>query len=210
MSKKEKNILIIDYQIGNVSSVINAIKSLGHNVSLSNEKKSFENATHLILPGVGSFEAGMSNINNLKLKDIITEKVKKKNIPILGICLGMQLLASEGYENNILTKGLNLIDGKVELLNSHNEKLPHIGWNSVKFKKKNQLNFDFDKMNDFYFVHSYFFNCKNQTDIFATTCYGSNFPSIVQKKNIIGVQFHPEKSLEKGMKLLKNFLNLNA
>ena len=122
----------------------------------------------------------------------------------------MQLLASEGYENNILTKGLNLIEGKVELLNSHNEKLPHIGWNSVEFKKKKQLNFDLDKINDFYFVHSYFFNCKNQTDILATTCYGSNFASIVQKKNIIGVQFHPEKSLEKGMKLLKNFLNLNA
>ena len=210
MSRKEKNVLVIDYQIGNVSSVINAIKSLGYNVNLSNEKNSFENATHLILPGVGSFEAGMSNINNLKLKDLITEKVKKNNTPILGICLGMQLLASEGYENNILTKGLDLIEGKVELINSLDEKLPHIGWNSIEFKKKNELNFDLDEKNDFYFVHSYFFNCKNDTDVLATTCYGSNFPSIVQKKNIIGVQFHPEKSLEKGMKLLKNFLNIDA
>ena len=210
MSNLNQDVLVIDYQIGNVSSVINAIKKLGHKANLSNNINSIENASHLILPGVGSFEAGMSNINRLELKEVIIEKVKKKNTPILGICLGMQLLATEGNENNVLTKGLNLIEGKVEMINSKDKKLPHIGWNSAIFQKESKLSDGLNVENDFYFVHSYYFNCKNKNEILATTNYGSNFPSIIKKDNIIGVQFHPEKSLEKGMVLLKNFLNINA
>ena len=122
----------------------------------------------------------------------------------------MQLFATEGYENNVVTKGLDLIEGKVEIINSLKEKLPHIGWNTVTFKENNNLDKNLDKENDCYFVHSYYFNCKQKDEVIATTNYGSNFPSIIKKKNIIGMQFHPEKSLDKGMKLLKNYLDFNA
>ena len=137
-------------------------------------------------------------------------KAKNEKKPILGICLGMQLFASEGHENQVIKKGLNLIEGKVKLLNSKKEKLPHIGWNSVKFKSNFKLISNLDNQSDFYFVHSYCFNCKNSSEVSGTTNYGLDFTSIVQKYNIIGTQFHPEKSLEKGLKLLNNFLNLNA
>ena len=117
MSNK-RNILIVDYQIGNVSSVINAVKKLGHNPILSNSENSFKEASHIILPGVGSFEAGINNIEKLGIKNLILDQVLNEKKPILGICLGMQLFASEGHENQVIKKGLNLIEGKVELLNS--------------------------------------------------------------------------------------------
>ena len=205
-----RNILIIDYQIGNVSSVINAVKKLGYTPVLSNSEISFKNASHIILPGVGSFEAGINNIEKLGLKKLILDQVLNKKKPILGICLGMQLFASEGHENKVIKKGLNLIEGKVELLRSKNEKLPHIGWNSVIFKSNFKLISNLESQSDFYFVHSYCFNCKYDSEVSGTTTYGSDFTSVVQKGNIIGTQFHPEKSLEKGLKLLDSFLNLNA
>jgi len=216
MFNSQKNILVMDYQIGNVSSVINAVKKLGYKVKLSNKKDDFNKASHLILPGVGSFEVGMANIIKLGIKDIIIDYVRNKKIPILGICLGMQLFATEGYENakghenKTVTKGLNLIEGEVIKLKSKSEKLPHIGWNTVYFKKKNQLNKDLEPNRDFYFVHSYFFKCKNDSEVLGTTNYGSTFTSIIKKNNIYGMQFHPEKSLDKGLTLLKNFLEINA
>ena len=216
MFNSQKNILVIDYQIGNVSSVINAVKKLGYKVKLSNKKDDFNKASHLILPGVGSFEVGMANIIKLGIKDIIIDYVRNKKIPILGICLGMQLFATEGYENakghenKTVTKGLNLIEGEVIKLKSKSEKLPHIGWNTAYFKKKNQLNKDLEPNRDFYFVHSYFFKCKNDSEVLGTTNYGSTFTSIIKKNNIYGMQFHPEKSLDKGLTLLKNFLEINA
>ena len=216
MLNSEKNILIIDYQIGNVSSVINAVKKLGYKVKLSNKKDEFNKASHLILPGVGSFEAGMTNIVKSGIKDIIIDYVINKKIPILGICLGMQLFATEGsenakgHQNKTVTKGLNLIEGEVIKLESKSEKLPHIGWNTVNFKEKNHLNKDLDPSRDFYFVHSYCFKCKNDSEVLATTNYGSIFTSIIKKNNIYGMQFHPEKSLDKGLTLLKNFLEINA
>ena len=216
MFNSQKNILVIDYQIGNVSSVINAVKKLGYKVKLSNKKDDFNKASHLILPGVGSFEVGMANIIKSGIKDIIIDYVRNKKIPILGICLGMQLFATEGYENakghenKTVTKGLNLIEGEVIKLESKSEKLPHIGWNTVYFKKKNQLNKDLEPNRDFYFVHSYCFKCTNDSEVLGTTNYGSTFTSIIKKNNIYGMQFHPEKSLDKGLTLLKNFLEINA
>ena len=207
---ENRNILIVDYQIGNVSSVINAVKKLGYKAILSKDESSFDSCSHIILPGVGSFEAGINNIEKLGLKKLILDQVLNKKKPILGICLGMQLFASEGHENKVIKKGLNLIDGKVELLNSKNEKLPHIGWNSVKFKSDFKLNPNLKIQSDFYFVHSYCFNCKHDTEISGITNYGTDFTSVVQKGNITGTQFHPEKSLEKGLKFLNSFLNINA
>ena len=130
-------------------------------------------------------------------------------MPILGICLGMQILSDYGSENNN-SKGLGLIKGNVEILKEVPNKLPHLGWNSVKFKdKKNKLFFNVPDDRDFYFIHSYYFNCKNKQNILATSKYNIEFPAIINNDLIFGVQFHPEKSHKNGLKLIENFLKLN-
>jgi len=210
MLGKKNNVIVVDYQIGNVSSVINAIKKLGFNCKLSYHYEDLKSASHIILPGVGSFEQGMDNINKLGLKKIIIDYVLNRKIPFLGICLGMQLLATEGYENNKHTKGLDLIQGKVIKLDSKGFKLPHIGWNNAEFLFETPLNKNIQNKSDFYFVHSWVFECNKKENIVSTTNYGSRFTSTIGQNYIYGTQFHPEKSLEMGLKLLQNFLNINA
>tara|TARA_B100001964_G_C14175336_1_gene573545 strand:- start:239 stop:886 length:648 start_codon:yes stop_codon:yes gene_type:complete len=215
MLGNNKKVIIIDYQLGNISSVINAVKTLGFNYELTNNKEKFEYASHIILPGVGSFKKGMENINNLGLKNAIKNYTLKENIPFLGICLGMQLLATEGYEaedglkNNKPTPGLDLIRGKIIKLESKKEKLPHIGWNNVKFLRNTPLNNNIRNDSHFYFIHSWVFECEKK-NIISTTEYGSYFTSIVGQNNIYGTQFHPEKSLDVGLGMLNNFLHINA
>jgi len=201
-------IVIIDYNTGNVDSIIKILKFFNSSVELTNSHKAIENAQIIILPGQGSFSFGMEQLNNLRLIDLIKDKVINKKTPILGICLGMQILATSGIENKY-TEGLGFIDGEIKKIPTK-YKLPHIGWNEVSFKNNNKIFFDIENNKDFYFIHSYYFECKNKENIIATTNYGFEFPSAIQKKNILGFQFHPEKSLKNGLKLIGNFLKNNA
>ena len=204
-----KKIVIIDLEIGNVGSVKRAIRHFGYQAIVSNSHEDINSATHLILPGVGSFDEGMKKIHANRIKEILVEMVKIKNIPILGICLGMQLFATKGYENKKETNGLNIIPGLVKKLKNNTEfKLPHIGWNDVVFKKKNKIFKNILDNSDFYYIHSYEFICQDEVSIIGISNYYNNFTSVVNQNNIYGVQFHPEKSLEQGLQIIKNFLEI--
>lgn len=206
MTTNKYDVVVIDYKTGNVDSVIKAIKYFGKSVILSNDPRDIINAGKLILPGQGSFDFGMEQLKNLNLIDLIQKCVEIDRTPILGICLGMQLLADVGYENK-KTNGLGFIQGEVKKLETK-LKLPHIGWNEVHFTQNSILFKELENNKDFYFVHSYYFNCLNQENILAVSDYNFKFPSIIAKKNIYGFQFHPEKSLKNGLKLLNNFLEI--
>ena len=198
---------MVDYKTGNVDSVLKAISMANKTVELSDKKDVILSAKKIILPGQGSFDYGMEQLLNLDLVNIITEQVTLKKIPVLGICLGMQILADIGYENQKKTKGLGLIKGEVKKIPT-NLKLPHVGWNEVLIKKEDRIFSEIEDKKDFYFVHSYYFDCFNQEEVLSTTNYDFNFPSIVGRDNIYGFQFHPEKSLKNGLKLLNNFLKI--
>lgn len=200
-------IIIIDYKIGNVGSILNMLEKIGVDAVISSDIGQIKNASKLILPGVGSFDNGMKNLEEMGLISVLEEKVLKGKTPILGICLGMQLFARKSEEG--VLNGLGWIDGEVRKFKLDNSfKIPHMGWNTIDICKKDPLFADMEDEIKFYFVHSYHFACKSQDDILATTNYGYDFPSIIRKENIIGVQFHPEKSHKYGMKLLKNFVEL--
>jgi len=197
-------ICIIDYGSGNQKSLYNLIDYLGYNVSLSRTDKDIRNSTHLLLPGVGSYADLMERIKNLNLNDLINEHVLIKKKPFLGICVGMQVLSSFGNEYK-RTKGLNFIEGEVRKINSEALKIPHIGWNNISFKKDSFLE-DESLINlDFYFLHSYVFDPSDKNNIIGFTKYGEIFPSIINKENIWGFQFHPEKSQQAGQIILKKF-----
>lgn len=203
-------IVIIDYGMSNLGSITNALEECdGENVVVINDPQQLKTATHIILPGVGSFKDGIDNLVKTGFKEAIIEAVLTDKIPILGICLGMQLLADKGFEGGEVD-GLGLVSGVVERLKpvGKEERIPHVGWNEVYMKKDNLLLRGIPKGTDFYFVHSYHFIPKNKGDILATTPYCGGFVSAVAKKNIYGTQFHPEKSQRPGFKLLKNFINL--
>ena len=200
-------ICILDYKSGNVGSVFNIIKYMGYNCKISNEEKDLEDASHIILPGVGSFKKSMKKIKeNIPIKKL-EEQILKKKKPFLGICVGMQVLAEKGNEFGI-ENGLGWIEGEVNILKTENLPLPHICWNSINIKNKSELTKNLEGINDFYFVHSYKFDVKNEDEINARTEYGENFCSIVNKDKIYGVQFHPEKSQKSGIQLLNNFMNI--
>ncbi len=209
--KNKKNIVIIDLGISNVQSVLRAFKRIEQNVQISDKISDLNKATHLVLPGVGSFEKGMASLNNKDLSNNLLNLVKVKRVPILGICLGMQLFATYGFENNVKSKGLNLISGEVIKIEQKKDiRLPHVGWNNVNFLKKNFILIDVENNSNFYFTHSYHLNCSNKKNIVGKTNYGSDFVSILGENNIYGVQFHPEKSLNFGIKILNNFSNISA
>jgi len=200
-------VTIIDYGMGNIGSITNMIKRIGYSSEVSRDISQIQAASKIILPGVGHFDNAMQNIDKLGLRNIIRKKAIEDKTPILGICLGMQIMCKQSEEGS--TAGLNLIDADVKRFNflSHlNLKVPHMGWNIVEPKKDNNL---FDKMlgeQRFYFVHSYHVVCNNEKDIVATTNYCYDFTSSFGHENILGVQFHPEKSHKFGMQLLKNFI----
>ena len=200
MSINKLDVVVVDYKTGNVDSVLKAISMANKTVELSDKKDVILSAKKIILPGQGSFDYGMEQLLNLDLVNIITEQVTLKKIPVLGICLGMQILADIGYENQKKTKGLGLIKGEVKKIPT-NLKLPHVGWNEVLIKKEDRIFSEIEDKKDFYFVHSYYFDCFNQEEVLSTTNYDFNFPSIVGRDNIYGFQFHPEKSLKNGLKL---------
>ncbi len=200
-------VTIIDYGMGNVASVKNALSFLGVNSIISNQAKDLEQATHLILPGVGAFGDGMDRLKEFNLAEMLEKEVLEKKKPFLGICLGMQLLAEEGEEGG-LHRGLGWIKGKVRRFNIDQKKfrIPHVGWNDVSIKNSSVLFQNIDPK-IFYFVHSYFLVPEDPEIVAATCKYGEEFTAAVQKDNIFGAQFHPEKSQKSGLALLKNFIN---
>jgi glutamine amidotransferase len=204
---KELNIVIIDYGVGNTYSVSNAIKYLGYKkLMVSNIEKEIREADALILPGVGAFDEATRNLKARNLIEVLNEEVLGKGKPILGICLGMQLLASASEENGF-HEGLNWIEGRVKKLELPNGfAVPHVGWNDVTCNFSDPLfNRNADNSN-FYFDHSYYFDC-DEKYVAAYCNYGVKVTAAVQHKNIFGVQFHPEKSQTSGLKLFRSFFN---
>ena len=197
-------IVIIDYDLGNLGSVKNALDKLGVDSMISKSRKDIEKADGLILPGVGSAKQGMENLKARQLDKILIGEIKKEK-PFLGICLGMQLLFSESEEGNV--KCLNVINGKVKKFNSE-LKVPQIGWNTVKQITKNKLFKDIPKTSSFYFVNSFYCQPEDQSLIVGKTEYGINYCSVLVKENIIATQFHPEKSGQDGLQFIKNWIKL--
>lgn len=198
-------ITIIDYGMGNLKSVYNALKKVNFDCQISSEVTDIEMADKLILPGVGAFKDAMDNLQNLDLILPIRKKVND-GCPLLGICLGMQMLFDEGYECE-LRKGLGFIEGKIKLMNSkENLKIPHIGWNRLEFNRENKILNNINKESFVYYVHSFMATEMIDENLIAYSKYGYiNIPGIVNKGNVYGMQFHPEKSGEVGLKILKNF-----
>lgn len=172
---------------------------------ISNEKEVIENSTHLVLPGVGAFGSAMSKIQASIPLDVILKELKKGKM-FLGICVGMQVLAETGFENGSYS-GLGLISGSVNRL-SVGLPLPHVGWNDISIKNDHAIFSELPLNPDFYFVHAYAIQALNEVEVLATTEYGVNFHSVICKENIIGVQFHPEKSQRNGLQLLNNFVGM--
>lgn len=201
----KKLVCILDYGSGNVKSVYNIFNFLNYDVVVSNNKKIIKDCSHIVLPGVGAFGLSMKKILEKIPIDVLENEVLEKGKPFLGICLGMQVLADEGNEFG-KHKGLGWIEGSVDLLKVKDLSIPHIGWNEVKMMNNNKLLNKLNDINDFYFVHSYAFNPLNKNHIGSITSYGLEFVSSVQKNNIFGVQFHPEKSQKAGQLLINNFM----
>ena len=214
-------VLIIDYGSGNIKSVYNSVKKTLNNYNISIEVKvsnnllEIKNSYKIILPGVGSFNQCMDRINKTEdLVGTLNDQIITKKKPFLGICVGMQILADYGYENK-KTKGLSWINGEVKSLknftdHSQNLKIPHMGWNNLSVNSKTiNLLHDITDEDQFYFVHSYFFDIKNKKNIICNTKYGIDIPAIINDDNIFGFQFHPEKSGRSGLKILYNWLKLS-
>lgn len=199
-------IIIVDYGMGNFGSILNMLKRVGAKAAISSYVSDIEKADKLILPGVGSFDNAMKNLDGLKLVPVLNKKVLKEKTPILGICLGIQLFTKKSEEGTL--PGLGWIDAETirfRFDRKQNLKIPHMGWNTVKILKARPLFENMYAGARFYFVHSYHLVCKNKQDAATTTGYGYDFVSSVAKGNIYGTQFHPEKSHKFGMKLLENF-----
>jgi glutamine amidotransferase len=203
------NIAIIKYGMGNVASVQKSIKKLGYNSIITNDHAEIQRSDFIILPGVGSFSTGIENLHTLDLVNILTEEVIDKKKPFLGICLGMQLIATVGNEPYKIN-GLGWIDGEVVKIEAHkNMRIPHLGWNNVTVENKEDFYHEFEGL-DYYFIHSYHFNAVNSEDVVLKVNYGTPLVAALQKDNIYAMQFHPEKSQESGMCLLKKIINQYA
>lgn len=203
------SVLIVDYGLGNLLSVKRAFEKCKSEVFISNDPSKLKEVDHIVLPGVGTFRDGMKNLTEQGWIEPLINAVKIDNKPILGICLGMQLLANRGFEGGSI-QGLGLIDGEVRKISSidDKEKVPHVGWNEVNWVDDVPIFKEINTGTDFYFVHSYEFVPRNKENIAATTPYCGGFVSSVYNNNIYGVQFHPEKSQKPGFKLIKNFISL--
>ena len=206
---------IINYGVGNIGSVIGSINNLGFQYKVIENESEFDAVDRLILPGVGNFKKCKKILDSKNFTSRIKKKVLKDKMPILGICLGMQLLASygtEGSKDNDFSEGLNLISGNIVSLKrlGSNLVLPHIGWNNIKIKQDNSLIENIPDNTDFYFVHSYAFSNVKENYVIAEASYGVSFPVIVNHKNVWGTQFHPEKSSAAGLEIIKKFISIKC
>ena len=203
-------IVILDYKLSNLNCVFSAVNYLGFKAKISNKKSDIINAKKLILPGVGAFPDAMSNLKELDLINVLNENVLLKKTPILGICLGAQLICKSSEEFN-LVEGLKWVDANVIKLKSNNVdlRIPHTGWNDIEIVKKKSILLNGISKEEmlFYFNHSYLIKSNNTTDVSAYCNYGLKFTAIIEKDNIFATQFHPEKSQLTGLMVLKNFLS---
>jgi glutamine amidotransferase len=200
------NVCILDFGSGNVASVKNSFDRLGIGSFISNEVPDILRASHLVLPGVGAFKASMERIKNKLPLDVLGAQISLGK-PLLGICIGMQVFAESGFEFEI-HPGLNLIPGSEVIELPKTVPKPHVGWNSIEINNPHLILNKIEDGADFYFVHSYFVSKIANLNIIATCDYGLKFPAVLAKDNLIGVQFHPEKSQNNGDQLLRNFVEL--
>ena len=207
------NIAIVDYKSGNISSVINSFNEVAKDkvkIDVTSDINKIKSSDKVVLPGQGSFKSCVDGLNNINgLVDTLNEFAINNKKPLLGICVGLQMFADIGYEETE-TKGLGWISGKVSKINNQNGKfkLPHIGWNQINIVKKSKIFQNIENYSHMYFVHSYEFIPEDKKVILATTDYSSNIVCSVEKENIFGTQFHPEKSDNLGLKIIDNFINL--
>jgi len=207
------NVTIVDYNSGNISSVINSFKEVAKekvNIEVTSDLEKIKLSDKVVLPGQGSFKSCIDALNSINgLVDTLNEFAIDNKKPLLGICVGLQMFAEIGYEETA-TKGLGWISGKVSKINNQNNKykLPHIGWNQISIVKDSKIFKNIENNSHMYFVHSYEFVPKDKSVISSTTDYSSNIVCAVEKENIFGTQFHPEKSDKIGLKLIQNFINL--
>ena len=201
-------ITIVDYGMGNLGSIRNMFKRIKVESEITADVDKIAAAKKVLLPGVGAFDAAMQRINESGLKEVLDKKATEEKVPVLGICLGMQLLTKSSEEGKL--PGLGWIDARTLRFQfaDHSLKVPHMGWNLVYKKNESPLTTNLPEEPRFYFVHSYHVQCSNPGDVLMTTHYGIDFHSIIQHENIYGAQFHPEKSHKYGMKLLENFARL--
>ena len=208
----KKKITIVDYGSGNLLSAKQSFVKVANltntntEIQISSDPRSLKESSHVVLPGQGAFKTCMDGIQKIPgMQDQLNEFVAIKKRPFFGICVGMQLLADTSEENGT-HHGFGWISGKIKKLPSIKIKMPHMGWNKIKVVNNNPL--IKPEETDYYFVHSYYFDCLNKQDIIAETEYGINFASIVNKENVYGCQFHPEKSSFQGLNIIKDFINL--
>ena len=202
-------VVIVDYGLGNLLSILNMLKELGVKAIISSKQEEINDSTKLILPGVGSFDYGMNKINEIGLKNILDKKVLIDRVPVLGICLGAQIMTARSEEGKM--EGLGWFSAEtVKFKFSGNDdslKIPHMGWRDIKVEKRSNLLLNLPEEPRFYFVHSYHFKSHQTEDVLASAEYGYKFAVALEKNNIIGVQFHPEKSHKFGKTVLNNFIN---
>ena len=207
------NITIVDYNSGNISSVVNSFKEVAQNkvnIEVTSDLKKIESSDKIVLPGQGSFKSCVDALNNINgLVERLDKFSIEKKKPLLGICVGLQMFADIGYEETE-TKGLGWIPGKVSKIDNQNGKykLPHIGWNQINIVKESKIFKNIENNSHMYFVHSYEFTPDDKKVISATTNYSSNIVCSIEKENLFGTQFHPEKSDKIGLQIIENFINL--
>ena len=207
------NVTIVDYNSGNISSVINSFKEVAKdkvNIKVTADLKNIKSSDKVVLPGQGSFKSCIDALNNINgLVDTLNEFAIDNKKPLLGICVGLQMFADVGYEETE-TKGLGWVSGKVSKIDNKNGKykLPHIGWNEINIMTDSRIFKDIENKSHMYFVHSYEFIPDDKSVISATTDYSSNIVCAVEKENIFGTQFHPEKSDKMGLRIVENFITL--
>lgn len=203
-------ITIIDYGLGNIRAFVNVYERLNIKTHIAREAKDLSGASKIVLPGVGAFDHAMNQLNNSGMRDELEKQVLRNKVPVIGICVGMQILGKSSEEGT--GPGLSWIDGEVKRFNAdlipYRARLPHMGWNTINPTKDNPLLSGFNSESRFYFLHSYYFSCSEEADIISTTEYGLKYASAINKENIYGIQFHPEKSHSNGILLLHNFAKI--